>query len=263
MENSENLIIDSKEYIIGYIYIIKNTITSKTYIGQTLSHRKNHNRYRPYGYIGRFKDHISEALCNTKKNQCVYLNSSIRKYGKENFIVELIEKCPTNLLNDKEIYYINKFNTLYPNGYNLTIGGKNMPVKHSITTTIDYVTKTYNYNHSNDTKEKIGVGIKNYYNSKPYEKINLMKRSQEQHYNNKIKIGINYDIDENNIDKYISIRKNMITVIFERKRDGKKVNFVIGKYESINDTMIRVKKYLNDIIHEKQIMRHHQIAGSP
>jgi len=52
------------------------------------------------------------------------LNSAIRKYGKDNFIVELIETCAINEIDEKEVTNIKKFNTLNPNGYNLTTGGR-------------------------------------------------------------------------------------------------------------------------------------------
>ena len=91
-----NDILTDKSKILGEIYIIRNVITNMNYIGQTVSHRKNHQKYRPFGYVGRFKDHVSEAICNTKKNQCWYLNNAIRHYGKEAFAVELIHVCNVN-----------------------------------------------------------------------------------------------------------------------------------------------------------------------
>ena len=119
-----NEILDDDSKVIGHIYLITNTQTNKKYVGQTVSHRKNRNKYRPFGFEGRFKDHISEALCNTKKKQCNYLNNSIRQYGKEAFKVELITECSKSELDTMEEMYIKEYNTLYPNGYNLTIGGK-------------------------------------------------------------------------------------------------------------------------------------------
>ena len=58
--------------VTGHIYVITNLINKYQYIGQTRSHRLNKNKYRPFGFMGRFKDHINE--CNThKKNCCKYL----------------------------------------------------------------------------------------------------------------------------------------------------------------------------------------------
>jgi hypothetical protein len=68
MENLDKILnIDEKDKITGVIYIIENKETNKKYVGQTVSHRKNKGKYRPFGYVGRFNDHVSEALNNTKK----------------------------------------------------------------------------------------------------------------------------------------------------------------------------------------------------
>ncbi len=58
---------DNPAYVMGEIYMIRNIHTGMAYIGQTVTHRMNHSRYRPYGYIRRFKSHVSEALCDNKE----------------------------------------------------------------------------------------------------------------------------------------------------------------------------------------------------
>jgi hypothetical protein len=119
----------------GHIYKILNIATKKAYVGQAQSHRKNRGKYKPFGYEGRFRDHISEAICNTKKKQCRYLNNAIRSYGKDAFGVELLKTCPLGELDMWEQFYIEEQNTYYPNGYNLTKGGKTM-IK-AMTNTVD------------------------------------------------------------------------------------------------------------------------------
>lgn len=47
----------------------------------------------------------------------------MNKYGINNFHIEIIEECPNEELNGKEIFYIEKFNSYVPNGYNSTKGG--------------------------------------------------------------------------------------------------------------------------------------------
>lgn len=44
-------------------------------------------------------------------------------YGIDKFHIEIVEECSEEELNEKEIYYIKKFNSLSPNGYNMTAGG--------------------------------------------------------------------------------------------------------------------------------------------
>ena len=88
------------------IYKITNKITGKVYIGQTVRTLQK-----------RWKQHV-----NAKDS--LVIHNSIRKYGVENFTVEQIDiACSRDELNKKEIYWISFYNSLYPNGYNLTSGG--------------------------------------------------------------------------------------------------------------------------------------------
>lgn len=54
--------------------------------------------------MGRFYDHISEAINNTKNKQCMYLNNAIRKYGKDNFTCKLLyqKKEENKFMNNKK-----------------------------------------------------------------------------------------------------------------------------------------------------------------
>ena len=99
--------IGEKDKVVGQIYKMTNTTNGKVYIGQTRSHRLNHNKYRPFGYLGRFKDHIYEAF-SSKKNHCKCLNSAIRKYGQDSFTCELIHTCDVDDLNEQEEQFAKK-----------------------------------------------------------------------------------------------------------------------------------------------------------
>ena len=102
---------------LGEIYCITSP-SGKKYIGQAVKILKNG---RNWGYINRWKDHIRDSKNN---DYCRLLNNSIRKYGADNFKVELIRECFINELDDYEKYYILEHNTVSPNGYNLTLGGR-------------------------------------------------------------------------------------------------------------------------------------------
>lgn len=86
------------------IYAIE--INDKLYIGQTKNTRK------------RFSNHAS------KKSGCSYLRNALGSYGIENATIRVLE---TDLSYDDanmmEAFYIELFETLAPNGYNLTMGG--------------------------------------------------------------------------------------------------------------------------------------------
>ena len=110
--------------VVGEIYKMTCKTTGKSYVGQTVSHAKNREKYRPTGYIRRNGAHISEAKHEKRGYQCTYLNNAIRKYGEEDFEIELIMRCPREDMDAWEIHWIDKLNTLAPKGYNLTQGGK-------------------------------------------------------------------------------------------------------------------------------------------
>lgn len=87
----------------GYIYITTNLINNKKYIGKRVD-----TKFREW-YLGSGN----------------YLRNAINKYGKENFVVELIEEVDNLEELDKlEIEYIKKYNAVEDkNFYNIHPGG--------------------------------------------------------------------------------------------------------------------------------------------
>jgi len=101
----------------GFIYIIKNTVNNKVYVGQTkvsVQQRwKEHLRHAPYG------DQI--------------INRAMNKYGTDKFYVETLETCPLGILDEREIYYINLYDsTDKSKGYNVSIGGNTPKFKRKV-----------------------------------------------------------------------------------------------------------------------------------
>lgn len=114
MKLSEVLNSDYGININFVIYKIINTTNGKIYIGQTsISLRK------------RLIKHLSDAKITTKTPKH-FLQKAIIKYGYENFIIEIVETCKNKQeLNEREIYWINHYNSTNPNlGYNCTYGGQ-------------------------------------------------------------------------------------------------------------------------------------------
>lgn len=92
----------------GFIYIIRNTINNKVYIGQT---RTSVNQ--------RWKEHLRHAKYGDQ-----VINRAMKKYGVNNFYIETLEVCSIDILDDREIYYIDLYNsTDKTKGYNVSIGG--------------------------------------------------------------------------------------------------------------------------------------------
>ena len=82
------------------------------------------NKHNGMSYIGqsveleqRYTHHIRFYHKDSKIDQ------AINELGIENFTYEILELCDKEELDEKEKFYIKKYNSLAPNGYNQTIGG--------------------------------------------------------------------------------------------------------------------------------------------
>jgi hypothetical protein len=256
--------IDEYEKVVGEIYKITNNITNKSYIGQTRSHRLNHKKYRPFGYLGRMKDHVFEANSN-KKKQCKYLNSAILKYGEGHFTCEKLLSCNVSELDEYEKKYISEHNTKYPNGYNLTNGGKGFTDINGkyICDTVETISEKpekpkRNKIHSSHTKSLISERLKNALSSKNH-RIKMMKNTQNQHFNTKFEKFKNEKIDETNIDQYINIiHSNGKIGTHIRITINKKQTTFVGKYSSVEELSERARQFIFDLIK----WQHDQIAGN-
>ncbi len=87
------------------IYTITNLVNGKIYVGQTV------------GIIGRKGSHFTDLKLG---KDSPHLQAAYDKYGKENFIYELLEECEEQFLNSQEHYWclmLNVHNSKH--GYNI------------------------------------------------------------------------------------------------------------------------------------------------
>lgn len=84
------------------IYKITNLITKQSYIGQS----NNIER--------RWKEH-----CRPSKVNKSLISNAISSFGKENFSFQILQECKIEELDFYEEFYIKKYNTITPNGYNI------------------------------------------------------------------------------------------------------------------------------------------------
>jgi len=93
------------------------------------------NQINDKSYIGQTTKKLSKRIYNhqkSKRNLPFY--NAISKYGIKNFTWEVLEKCDNQKqLNEMEFHYIKQYNTLSPNGYNLTQGFGNTTTGYKFT----------------------------------------------------------------------------------------------------------------------------------
>lgn len=166
------------------IYKITNKINGKVYIGQSVD-------------IGRrWRQHM------TAKDD-IYFHKAIQKYGVDNFIWEVIEKCKKSELDERESYWIEYYDS-FNKGYNCTKGGEGVSGgedhpqwKGGVSLDEDYYrqyskqyyrankeeAKEYNKQYYEANKEKKKEYDKEYYEvnkekKKEYYEVNKEKRKQ-------------------------------------------------------------------------------------
>lgn len=94
---------------MSYIYKITNLKNNKCYIGKTLKSIEK-----------RWEEHCHDYLRRNKEKRPLY--SAMKKYGTKNFKVEEIEQCNENIVNEREKYWIEYYDS-FKKGYNATLGG--------------------------------------------------------------------------------------------------------------------------------------------
>jgi len=136
----------------GIIYLIENKINLHKYVGQTRQSLEK-----------RWKHHLTESKSKSQRP----LYRALNKYGIENFELSVLEECAVDDLNEREMYWINHFNTFKSSyGYNATSGGEGgeilQEVKDRISKTMSELPRGEKWEQSMSVamKEKIEKGEK-------------------------------------------------------------------------------------------------------
>lgn len=201
---------------MAYIYRIINKITHKCYIGESKCF--NINR--------RWNQH--KKTIENNKGCCPALRDAVIKYGIENFIFTVLIICFDDDRFKYEKEYINKYNSVVPNGYNLTNGGQGGG---------GFKGKK----HSQEVKDKIKNTLKQKYIDNPELKQQLSKRNKMilniPEVKERMKIGM---LNSNKYNK--AIRATIADNI------KNKISESLKKYHNENK-QIKVKQYnINNIL---------------
>ena len=143
----------NNQYII---YCYTNIINGKKYIGQTKRSIQQRSGKEGYYYL----------------TKCPAFGNAIKKYGWENFNVEILkEQLSLEQANYWEQYYINYYHTWIDdpmcNGYNLQKGGNN---RQQSTQTKQKISKTKKEKMTQQTKKKISQCQKALWQNEEYRK---------------------------------------------------------------------------------------------
>ena len=97
---------------MGSIYMIRNIKNNKRYIGQSIQPVEK-----------RFRQHIEAAYLQGRRAYNTCLSRAIRKYGADFFELGILANdVPDDDLDIVEAHYIDMYNTVAPNGYNISTG---------------------------------------------------------------------------------------------------------------------------------------------
>jgi group I intron endonuclease len=141
---------------MGFIYKITNNLTGKCYIGETI-------KTNPESRWNEHRRKIEKGI------GCPALQDAIKKYGVDNFSFKVLLICFDGDRYYYEKEYIKKYNSIVPNGYNLTSGGEGGGF--------------YGKKHSDETKLKITEGLKQRYNDNPELREETSNRLKELYKN--------------------------------------------------------------------------------
>jgi hypothetical protein len=133
----------------GIIYCYHCICTGKKYIGQTAQEKIRKQRHST----------------DSKRLYCKFYNA-VRKYGWENFIYGIIDEYDVQYLDEKEVYFIDFYDT-YKSGYNMTLGGQGRKKYDLMFETYGEYYKFYRENNLEKIKER---GKKYYQNTKDKKK---------------------------------------------------------------------------------------------
>jgi group I intron endonuclease len=135
----------------GRIYKITNVENNLIYIGCTINSLEK-----------RFYEHLYRCFKTDYKSK---LYNSMKKYGQENFTIELIEECDLSVIYETEKKYVEQYDS-YNNGLNSTLGGEGC----------------LGYIHSPEMRVKISEAVKNgnSHKGKTYEELYGDKADDER-----------------------------------------------------------------------------------
>lgn len=185
---------------MGYIYKITNKITNKCYIGET-------KKSNPYLRWNEHKSKIEKGI------GCPALQYAVKKYGIDNFKFDILIICFDEDRYKFEKEYIKKYNSISPNGYNLTSGGEGGGF--------------YGKKHTIETINKISYSLKQKYEDNPYLRKELSERTKLIFKDESVRLKIKEGMEKS--EKWKNVKKK----IFKSRRHTEETKQIL-KFQTSN-----------------------------
>lgn len=215
------------------IYSFRNKKNGKVYVGQS----KN--------VLTRKKQHERGDTNNSRR-----FHNAMKKYGASAFEFTVLEYCSNESLNAREVHWLNKLNSLYPNGYNLTSGGGAFQKHHEETKkkfSENQKKRIADGTHDFVTKEFIEANIK-----RQTELARLGLHSSQQP---KFQEKRNKTIQQRITETGAFFKHSPETIALYKKQQGELYSKGIGRFQDqklIDKNKILVKKRLAEGTHHTQ-----------
>ena len=211
------------------MYMVTCNTTSKKYVGQT---KESIER--------RWRRHV---LDKDKKQCCRLLAKAILENGESNFTIENLIVCDDDQSDYYEKHFISLYNTIHPNGFNLTTGGK---------TGYDFCDETKRIiseglmGHIISDKTKIKIGNSNKFNVHSDEAKKKMKQQKSRRKNPEVLLNALEKLNLEELPKYICFESSIETVIV--KVPNQKSKQFGDKSVKLEDRIQNAIDYKNSLI---------------
>lgn len=197
------------------IYKITNLINGKSYIGQTI-------------YC--FKIRYDSSNWWETKAMNTHLKNSILKYGIENFSVQILENDikTKEILNEREIFFIDFYQCIYPLGYNLMQGGQEIVDRAHNETTKDKISLA-----SRKRNRDANFKLKNHKDGKVYEFTNISRFSKENGLS--VSMIVNIFAGKNKRNKFWTLPETKLKHWLLKSPEGELFDLLEGEYRPFCD----------------------------
>ena len=147
------------------IYVIKNTVNGAVYVGSSIDLKRRELK------------HSQQIKKGTHANR--YLARAIQKYGADNFIFKIIEKCEPSNLKEREQFYIEQYQA-FGNGYNLLpLAYRNSGYRHTPEALGKISDASKGKTFTNEHKQRIADALRSYQRTAEHaQSISLAKIGQ-------------------------------------------------------------------------------------